>query len=65
MSAADTLRVLNRTVERLNEAEGALLAASWERMCLLAALYRSRDLTRMCRVNDMIDLDNIVQGMQQ
>lgn len=36
MSNADTLRVLNRTVERLNEAEDALFKASWERMCLLA-----------------------------
>lgn len=36
MSDKDTLRVLNRQVERVNELEAELFKASWERMCLLA-----------------------------
>lgn len=42
MSDADTLRVLNRQVERNNELETALFKASWERMVFMAAISQTR-----------------------
>lgn len=38
MSGADTLRVLNRALEYQQSLEDDLFKASWERMCLLAAI---------------------------